>query len=138
MDKGIHIYLDWNVYNKIEKTEDLPVEEKEAFLKIASLCETQQIICPYSNAHINDLLRGYRKNPGYIQGHLKTLATYTNHLCIVQYWGQAKVSWHYRNVEDFFFEAAEDISLLTLEEMLKEDETGFSRLPFAKISTFSD
>ncbi|MBK8369547.1 MAG: hypothetical protein IPL10_19780 [Bacteroidetes bacterium] len=68
-----HVYLDWNVFDKIEKIQELEDSDKKIFSKIEQLIIDKQIICPYSNAHINDLLRGYYKNPEFIPAHLDTL-----------------------------------------------------------------
>ena len=98
-----HVYLDWNIINQIEK--DL----KPIYGDLKKLISTDEIITPYSNAHINDLVRGYEKNPDYIQGHLSIIKELTNNLCIVQYWGEKNVKWHYRDISEFFNSALEDI-----------------------------
>ncbi len=103
-----HVYLDWNVFNKIEYLESIAPEEQITFSGIKKLIENQTIICPYSNAHINDLLRGHAKDPSYISGHLETLKKLTGNLCIVQYWGQEYVTWHYREVSEFFNSGREE------------------------------
>lgn len=63
---------------------------------------------PYSNAHLNDLIRGYKKNPNYIEGHLRIIEDVTNNLCICQYWKQQAPLWHIRSVRDFFNAAIEE------------------------------
>lgn len=57
-----YIYLDWNVFNKIEKKDDLDEDEKYIYSTIEKLITSQKSISPYSNAHINDLLRLNQKN----------------------------------------------------------------------------
>lgn len=106
------VYLDWNVFNLIEKKS---VSGKvdgdiDVFSRIEELILEGVIITPYSNAHINDLLRGYEKSKDYVQGHLQTLKRLTNNLCITQYWGHNKVTWHYRDVNEFFNSALDDLS----------------------------
>lgn len=54
-----HVYLDWNVLDRIEKKENLDEEQLNTFSKIEELFESKTLICPFSNAHINDLIRGY-------------------------------------------------------------------------------
>ncbi len=98
-----HVYLDWNIINQIEKGSN-PIYEK-----IKKLITDNKIITPYSNAHINDLVRGYEKNPDYIEGHLSIIKELTKNLCIVQYWGEKNVKWHYRDINEFFNSALEDI-----------------------------
>jgi hypothetical protein len=86
----------------------------------------KKIICPYSNAHINDLLCGHSTNPNYIQEHLKTLIRLTGNLYLVQYWGDTHTTWHYRDVNEFFNSALkeEDITIHSFSELLEDDETG--------------
>ena len=81
------VYLDWNVFNKIEKIETLDFQEKEIYKTIETFIMSEEIIVPYSNAHINDLHRGFLKNPDFIPEHLKTFSHLTNNLCLVQYCG---------------------------------------------------
>lgn len=106
------VYLDWNVFNLIEKQSKLEKAEgqHDAFSRIEELILEGLITTPYSNAHINDLLRGYQKSKEYVPIHLQTLKRLTNNLCITQYWGHNKVSWHYRDVEEFFNSALDDLS----------------------------
>lgn len=121
-----HVYLDWNVFNRIEKAGNLPPSDKETFERIESLITSNSIITPYSNAHINDLIRGYQNNPTFIPKHLETLKRLTKNLCIVQYWGHNNTTWHFRDVEDFFKSALEDIETTpkSLEEIINLDPTG--------------
>src|SRR5690606_26815117 len=62
----------------------------------------------YSNAHLNDLFRGYQKNPNYIEGHLANIQSFTDNLCICLYWGKKEAKLHYRNIFDFFYEKVKD------------------------------
>ncbi|MBD8387417.1 hypothetical protein [Dysgonomonas sp. BGC7] len=103
-----YVYIDWNIFNKIEQKDSLSDEEFLIFDKIERLILNKDIICPYSNAHINDLLRGYKKNSIYIDGHLEILKYLTGDLCIVQYWGRNSATWHYRDVKEFFNSAIKD------------------------------
>ena len=102
------VYLDWNVLNKIEKMDSFSEDEREIYLKIKKLILEGKIVVPYSNAHINDLKRGYKKNPEFTQEHLQTIRNLTNNLCIVQYWGQDEISIHYRDIDEFFYSSIED------------------------------
>lgn len=98
----ITVYLDWNIFNKIEALSKLDVAERDIYRKIEDGLLTKRLIAPYSNAHISDLVRGYLKNPDYIDGHLQTLKRLTNNICIAQYWGETKAKWHLRDVKEFF------------------------------------
>lgn len=104
----MHVYLDWNVFDRIEKKEKIEEEQRGLFARLETLILNKKIICPYSNAHINDLLRGYANNPIFIPDHLETLKRLTNNLCVVQYWGKDQTLWHYRDVYEFFNSALED------------------------------
>jgi hypothetical protein len=97
----ITVYLDWNVFNKLEKVSELDESEKYVFVKLGELISNGTILCPYSNAHISDLHRGYLKNPNFIKGHITTLERFTGKLCLVQYWGAKEVKWHYRSPGEF-------------------------------------
>lgn len=100
--KPIVVYLDWNIFNKIEKRQTLPDNEQKIYLEIEAALLQKKIISPYSNAHISDLIRGYLKNPSYIEEHLQTLRRLTHNLCLTQYWGETKPKWHIREVGEFF------------------------------------
>lgn len=96
------VYLDLNIFDKIEKKENLVDNEKEIYKNIEELILNKKVTVPYSNAHLNDLFRGFQKNRNYIDGHLSIIQRLTNNLCICQYWGQNTTTWHYRNIYDFF------------------------------------
>jgi hypothetical protein len=61
-----YVYLDLNVFDKIEKKASLEIEQQETFTKIEQLILDNKIICPYSNGHINDLLRGHANNLSFL------------------------------------------------------------------------
>ncbi|MBN4062016.1 MAG: hypothetical protein COA57_08160 [Flavobacteriales bacterium] len=125
----IYVYLDWNVFDQIEKKDNLEETQRNIFSKIEQLISDNKIICPYSNAHINDLLRGHFKNPDYIPKDLETLKRLTNNLCIVQYWGNSQTTWHYRDVNEFFNSALDDkeVTAKSFIELADWDETGLLR-----------
>jgi len=132
-----HVYLDWNVFDKIEKIPELDDEEKQIYSQIENLIVVENLIAPYSNAHINDLIRGYNKNPIYIPQHLNTLQRLTENLCIVQYWGQKEALWHFRDPEEFFDTAINDVesSFESYEDLFKHDVTGLMK-PAAELMKF--
>jgi hypothetical protein len=106
------VYLDWNVFNKIEHEADLMRDEQRIYSAIKERATLKKISVPYSNAHINDLHRGYLKNPAYIQQHCETIREITANLCITQYWGETKVRWHYRDPRDFLQQVIEESDLI--------------------------
>ena len=107
----MYVYLDWNVFNQIEKRESLPEGERQIYTDLYSSIIAKELVCPYSNAHLNDLIRGYKKNPLYIDGHVTIITELTNDLCICQYWKQTKPLWHRRSVNEFFYSAIEEKEL---------------------------
>ena len=105
------IYLDWNVINRIEKRLELEEPESNNYKKLLVFLLTSTAIVPYSNAHLNDLLRGAKKNQSFIAGHLDIVALITKSICICQYWNEPKPIIHKRSVVDFFqtsFEEEQD------------------------------
>lgn len=107
-----HIYLDWNVFNKIEHITSLKGEELIDYAFIRQAIKDEKIITLYSNAHMSDLSRGYRKNPDFINGHLDIIEELTQNLCITQYWGNKQSTWHYRSPHEYFYTALDDNGFL--------------------------
>lgn len=97
-------YIDLNIFDRLEKLEKLDEPDKVFYQTLFSLLAKEQIITAYSNAHLNDLFRGYQKNPAYIAGHLANIKSLTHDLCICQYWGEKSAKWHYRDIFEFFEE----------------------------------
>ena len=62
----MNIYFDLNIFDRIEKKENLEENERNLYTKWENLVLSGQIVVPYSNAHLNDLFRGFQKNPNYI------------------------------------------------------------------------
>lgn len=116
------VYIDTNIFDRLEKIEQLEEFEKEKYQKLYDLIINGKISVPYSNAHLNDLFRGYLKNPSYIEKHLSTLDAFTKDLCICQYWGDNKVLWHRRNIREFFESKKSDSEdeAQTFEELIKD------------------
>lgn len=102
------VYIDLNIFDKLEKIDKLVEHEKSFYQTLSSLLNGKFILTAYSNAHLNDLFRGYQKNPIYIDGHLTNIQSFTNNLCICQYWGQKDAKWHYRDIFEFFKEKIDD------------------------------
>jgi len=100
----MNVYFDLNIFDRIEKKERLSESENEIYSELENLVLSGQITVPYSNAHLNDLFRGFQKNPDYIDGHLDNIEKLTKNLCICQYWGRKETTWHYREIREFFNE----------------------------------
>lgn len=104
----MNVYFDLNIFDRIEKKYNFPEQEKIIYSELESLIVEEQITVPYSNAHLNDLFRGYQKNPNFIEGHLKNIERLTKNLCICQYWNQKQAVWHFREIFEFFEEKKSD------------------------------
>lgn len=98
----MNVYLDLNIFDRIEKKNELEETEKELYNQLESIILEGKITTPYSNAHLNDLFRGFQKNPNYIEGHLRNIEKLTKNLCICQYWGKKEAIWHFRDIKEFF------------------------------------
>jgi hypothetical protein len=102
LTKPMNIYFDLNIFDRIEKKENLEENERNLYTKWEKMVLSGQIVVPYSNAHLNDLFRGFQKNPNYIDGHLDNIERLTKNLCICQYWGNKNIVWHFREIREFF------------------------------------
>lgn len=102
------VYIDLNIFDRLEKLLKLEESEGVPYQVLLSQLQSKQMVTAYSNAHLNDLFRGYQKNPAYIKGHLANIEFFTNNLCICQYWGQKEAKWHYRDINEFFNEKVEE------------------------------
>lgn len=100
----MNVYFDLNIFDRIEKKAKLSESENEIYTELENLVLNGQITVPYSNAHLNDLFRGFQKNPNYVYGHLNNIEKLTKNLCICQYWGRKETTWHYREIREFFNE----------------------------------
>ena len=101
-------YIDLNIFDRLEKLDKLEQPEKGLYQTLFSLLSDKHISTVYSNAHLNDLFRGYQKNPTYIDGHLANIKSFTGNLCICQYWGEKAAKLHYRDIFEFFKEKITD------------------------------
>lgn len=96
------VYLDLNIFDQLEKIDKLEGPDKSSYHILDKLLVDKEILTAYSNAHLNDLFRGYQKNQTFINGHLNNIQFYTDNLCICQYWGEKDANIHYRSIFDFF------------------------------------
>lgn len=101
-------YIDLNIFDRLEKINKLQEPEKLFYQTLFSLLKDKLILTAYSNAHLNDLFRGYQKNPTYIDGHLANIQALTDNLCICQYWGEKEAKWHHRDIFEFFKEKVDE------------------------------
>lgn len=71
------VYIDLNVFDRLEKLE---VHEKSFYQMLLSLIKSKLIQTAYSNAHLNDLFRGYQKKTNCIEGHWANIQSFTDNL----------------------------------------------------------
>jgi len=114
-----YIYIDSDVFDCLEKRATRSDEIRVLYDMLYTELKKPNTFVPYSNAHLSDLGRGYRNDPSFIQGHLNIRSEISKGLCIVQYWGHEQVTWHYRDIQEFFHSALEEydtytVSLLSL------------------------
>ena len=115
----IFIYLDWNVVSDMLYQEGKSEEEKVLFAQLASiLLNHPQIVIPYSNAHLSDIMKSYRQGERERVGDkLGALSDLTKDLCISLYWGKQEPEFHRRDPFEFFNSMIDDdgITFPTLE-----------------------
>lgn len=130
-------YIDLNIFDQLEKLDKVEQSEKRFYEVLFWLLRNKQISTAYSNAHLNDLFRGYKKNPIYIDGHLTNIKSFTDNLCICQYWGEKAAKFHYRDIFDFFnekvteweFEPSSYDELFKDEPLMKQAQELFKLVP---------
>jgi hypothetical protein len=115
------IYLDWNIFNKLERISEIPPDEMPAYEYLFRLILDGDIVVPYSNAHINDLYRGYVKNPAFTPGHLENISHLTKQLCLTQYWDEKIARWHYRDPAGFLEQVIEESPPVNFRTLLYSD-----------------
>jgi len=116
------VYLDWNIFNKLEHITNLPAEEQAPYQQLDKLILDGEVTVPYSNAHINDLYRGYVKDKTFTPGHLANISRLTKDLCITQYWGEKDVRWHHRDPAGFLDQIIEESPPTSFRSLMKTED----------------
>lgn len=101
-------YIDLNIFDRLEKIDRLDLPDKQYYQTLFALLTDRKLTTACSNAHLNDLFRGYQKNPAFIDGHLNNIKSFTEDLCICLYWGEKLAKWHYRDIFQFFQEKVDE------------------------------
>jgi hypothetical protein len=118
-DAQLFIYLDWNVVSDMLYHEGKSETEKVMFAQLASiLLNHPQIVIPYSNAHLSDIMKSYRQGERErVQEKLHALSDFTKDLCISLYWGKQEPEFHRRDPFEFFNSMIDDngVTFPTLE-----------------------
>jgi hypothetical protein len=125
-----YIYLDLNVFDRLEKLERLTPEEAEPYQLILNCLQNDVLKAVYSNAHIGDLIRAYKNSPSdttALERHLQHIGDLTNNLCMCLYWKEVDVKVDERDIFQFFNSSLEDsnqtrTSFMGLFDSMQDDE----------------
>lgn len=120
----IKIYLDWNVFTTLNQIQNIENQEEkiifETMLNIVTNTEAK-IVVPFSNAHLNDLMKSYKKGERErVYQALNFISLVTQNVCLSQYWNEQNSKWHIRNPNEYFeslLEDEEENSLISIESI---------------------
>ncbi len=120
----IKIYLDWNVITTLNQIQNIENQEEkvlfETILNIVTNTEVK-IVVPFSNAHLNDLMKSYKKGERKrVYQALNFISFITQNVCLSQYWNEENSKWHIRNPNEYFeslLEDEEENSLISIESI---------------------
>lgn len=120
----IKIYLDWNVITTLNQIQNIENQDEkiifETILNIVTNTEVK-IVVPFSNAHLNDLMKSYKKGERErVHQALNFISFITQNLCLSQYWNEENSKWHIRNPNEYFeslLEDEEENSLISIESI---------------------
>lgn len=102
----IKIYLDWNVITTLNQIQNIENQDDriifETILNILTNPEAK-IIVLFSNAHLNDLMKSYKKGERErVYQALNFISFLTQNSCLSQYWNEENSRWHIRNPNEYF------------------------------------
>lgn len=106
-----YIYLDLNVFDRLEKFDKLTPQEAEYYKCILDCLESGEYNTLYSDAHINDLIRAHNNSLEDLtkfNNHLQYISGLTNNQCICLYGGHTDVKFEPRDISEFFHASLED------------------------------
>ncbi|MGG9962331.1 hypothetical protein [Ferruginibacter sp. SUN106] len=120
------LYLDWNIITNLRQPENL-VTEEDIFtfdtLKRIINSSSQNLLIPYSNAHLNDLLKSYNKGERLrVEESLNFISELTQNVSLIQYWNEETAKWHYRDPKEYFqdiLENGDGVDASSLEAILE-------------------
>lgn len=129
------IYLDWNVFSLLFNREKIQnTEDKETFDNLYNVIQglKKELIIPFSNAHLQDLYKSYKKGERErVDTSLEFIKELTNSVCITQYWDQTSARFHQRDPFEFFnsLKEEEDNSFNSFDDVLNTlKEVGADKL----------
>lgn len=132
----VKLYLDWNVITTLRQTENLTNDDDViTFQTLINVINSarDKLVIPYSNGHLNDLLKSYKKGERErVEQSLKFISLLTQDVCLTQYWSEEFAIWHYRNPEEYFVSLIEDgngVDTSSFESILEQlKEFGLDKL----------
>lgn len=108
----VRMYLDWNVITTLRQTENLTnYDDTITFQTLINVINSarDKLIIPYSNGHLRDLMKSYKKGERErVEQSLKFISLLTQDICLTQYWNEETAKWHYRDPEEHFASLIED------------------------------
>ncbi|MEJ8844871.1 hypothetical protein WG954_20920 [Lacibacter sp. H375] len=120
------LYLDWNVITTLRQPENLLSQDDiHTFNTLGAIINSssENLIIPYSNAHLNDLLKSYKKGERKrVAESLQFISILTKDVCLTQYWNDENAKWHQRNPEEYFqdlIDNGEDVDMTSLDTILE-------------------
>lgn len=103
----IRVYIDWNILTNLKN----PQQEPYKSILGTITQHKDQLLIPYSPAHLADLLKGWdgsEEKKAITQKDLKLISEITNNHLIAQYWKAPGVKPDIRDPEEFFEEFKQD------------------------------
>ncbi|UHG92952.1 hypothetical protein [Spirosoma oryzicola] len=102
----ITVYLDWNIITNLADPSyinNIDIQKKLLYIKDKFETRGKDVAIPYSNAHMNDLSKSYKKGERErVEKSLNYLSLLTWDVCIAKYWGEDVPKWHKRSPKEFF------------------------------------
>lgn len=129
------IYLDWNIITNLigpERISDKGLQEEFLLIKRVFENPDLDLVFPFSNAHLKDLMKSYEKGERErVANSLTYLSELSNNVCLTQYWNEKIAKWHIREPFEFFNSMLEENSgsFNSWEDILKPlKELGIDKL----------
>jgi hypothetical protein len=108
----IRIYLDWKIITNLLNPDRITISDMQKdFILLKRIFEYpgNDLIFPYSDAHLQDLMKSYEKGErDRVEESLIYLSSLTRNTCLTQYWNEETAKWHTRDPQEFFNSIIED------------------------------
>ena len=115
------VYLDWNVFKGLQN----PNTEQFEILSNKLCNQRENIVIPFSKAHLDDLNKDYEKNRDWIDKDLQFLSEYSRNIVIERFFGHEEFNVREQNPTPFFHEIRkneeEEQSIQSIGEHINND-----------------